>query len=110
MGCGTLVCLSIIGVALFFAMYFGNLFSIPGVIVLLIIGVVVFIQLLQMLSKSQQEVTKQRADKEHYQRQVKDYEQKEQERQREKEQERQREKKQQEKRRQEQEKQWCSIM
>ena len=57
-GCGTLVCLIIIGVSLFFAMYFGNAFSIPGVIVLLIIGVVVIIQLVLMLNESQKEATK----------------------------------------------------
>ena len=56
-GCGALTCLVIIGVSLFFAMYFGNAFSIPGVIVLLIIGIVVIVGLVRMLGESQQEAT-----------------------------------------------------
>ena len=59
-GCGTLACLIIIGVALFFAMYFGNAFSIPGAIVLLIIGLMVIIKLAQMLMESQQEAIEHR--------------------------------------------------
>ena len=56
-GCGALTCLVIIGVSLFFAMYFGNAFSISGVIVLLIIGIVVIVGLARMLGESQQEAT-----------------------------------------------------
>ena len=59
-GCGALICLIIIGVSLFFAMYFGNAFSIPGVIVLLIIGIVVIVGLARMLGESQQEATEHR--------------------------------------------------
>ena len=82
MGCGTLVCLIIIGVALFFAMYFGNAFSIPGVIVLLIIGIVVIVILAQMLSESQQEATRQRTANEYLQRRIKEHEQERKERER----------------------------
>ena len=79
-GCGTLSCLITIGVALFFAMYFGNLFSIPGVIVLLIIGVVVIVGLAQMLSEARQEAIKQRANNKHLEKQIEEHEQKDRER------------------------------
>ena len=59
-GCGLLVVLIIIGISLFLAMYFGNAFSIPGVIVLLIIGIVGIFKLMQMLGESQQEATENR--------------------------------------------------
>ena len=92
-GCGTLCCLITTGVALFFAMYFGNLFSIPGVIVLLIIGVVVIVGLAQMLSEARQEAIKQRTNNKHLEKRIEEYEQKDRER----------------KKRQEQEG-WCLVM
>ena len=73
-GFGALCCLTTIGVALFFAMYFGNIFSIPGVIVLLIIGVVVIISLYHLLSESRQEATTYRTDKKHLQKRLEEKE------------------------------------
>ena len=55
-----MICLIVTGVSLFFAMYFGNAFSIPGVIVLLLICIMVIVALSNMLGESQQEAVKQR--------------------------------------------------
>ena len=113
-GFGALCCLITTGVALFFAMYFGTLFSIPGVIVLLIIGFMVIISLYHLLSESQQKATTYHNAKKHLKKQLEEKEQQLEWERKERQLEWERKERQwnelEQKKRQEQEGRWCLVM
>lgn len=69
-----LVGLAIAGVALFFAMNFGNTLSIPGVITLLILGVIAIASLWYLLSDARTDYEKEKLRREQAERDKKMYE------------------------------------